>query len=257
MDVSQNLAQAIDALQLAGECGGDLDRTTYQKAHEDLVKLRDAIVTYDAQLNAKEDSPSGADYEALIALLGLQLMPCRSKNAEILVASVGEEYRSMLVCGDWIKKHCQPYQAFTSGHRWNGWECPYFAFEVAKKIAQDMPGLQYEPETDEFVMEDHSAPEGEGLERFSSSVINVDGVPTKVYAIGAWSWCWASCEGTIPSDRCSATNEEAERAMHIALVSLVPHVLHYASMRHAASDAHRDAANARSVVAKFEERASA
>lgn len=45
----------------------------------------------------------------------------------------------------------------------------------------------------------------------------------------------------------------AEREMISALESLVPHVLHYASMPHASSDAHRNAADARSVIAKHQQ----
>lgn len=111
--------------------------------------------------------------------------------------SPAQEYRSKLVCGDWIRDQSKRYQAFTSGQRWNGWECPYFVFEVAKRLAQDMPGLQYDPATDEFVREDHCGPEYESLERFSSSLIDIDGVPTKVYAIGAWSWCWEPFDETM------------------------------------------------------------
>jgi hypothetical protein len=68
---------------------------------------------------------------------------------------------------------------------------------VAKQLAQDMPGLQYDPATDEFVREDHCGPEYESLERFSPSLIDIDGVPTKVYAIGAWSWCWEPFDETM------------------------------------------------------------
>lgn len=78
--------------------------------------------------------------------------------------STAPRYRSKVVCGDWIMDQSKGYQAFTSGQLWNGWECPYFTFEVARQLAQDMPGLQYDPATDEFVREDHCGPEYESLE---------------------------------------------------------------------------------------------
>ena len=52
----------------------------------------------------------------------------------------------------------------------------------------------------------------------------------------------------------SASTASADRELQAALESLVPHVLHYASMQHASGDAARDAANARTVLAKHQVR---
>ena len=31
----------------------------------------------------------------------------------------------------------KPYQGITDGTRWNGWQCPYFTLEIAKKVMKD------------------------------------------------------------------------------------------------------------------------
>lgn len=49
----------------------------------------------------------------------------------------------------------------------------------------------------------------------------------------------------------NVAEQGASSKLHLALEKLVPHVLHYASMPHAHADAHRDAADARRVLADF------
>lgn len=49
----------------------------------------------------------------------------------------------------------------------------------------------------------------------------------------------------------NVAEQGAPSKLHLALEKLVPHVLHYASMPHAHADAHRDAADARRVLADF------
>lgn len=65
------MANAVTALKLAAECGGELDRQQYRKAHEGLERLREQIIDYDNSLNAREVAPTGADYNALMSLLAL------------------------------------------------------------------------------------------------------------------------------------------------------------------------------------------
>ncbi|MBK1901999.1 MULTISPECIES: hypothetical protein [Burkholderia] len=83
------------------------------------------------------------------------------------------------------------YQAYSRGERWNGWECPYFTIEEAMKLLAHpyLDGLRYDAEGDKFIMDDG---DGEVLDEtvFASRVVLVDGNPIKVYAIGAFGWCW-------------------------------------------------------------------
>ncbi|MDP2000155.1 MAG: hypothetical protein Q8K22_11260 [Rhodoferax sp.] len=65
------LTRAIKALKLAADCGGELDRAEYQGAHDDLVILRDKIVAHDAALNQAEVSPTGDDYNDIMAAMSL------------------------------------------------------------------------------------------------------------------------------------------------------------------------------------------
>lgn len=109
----------------------------------------------------------------------------------------GPCYRPILVCGEWLPNPSQGYQAYSTGQHWNGWACPHFTFEAAKKLALDMHGLQYDSEKDEFVCADPEELVGPSEERFPASVIDIDGVATKVYAIGAWSWTWEPAEQSL------------------------------------------------------------
>lgn len=111
-----------------------------------------------------------------------------------IASATGPSYRPILVCGEWLPNPSLGYQAYTTGQHWNGWECPHFTFESAKKLALDMHGLQYDSEKDEFVCVDPEELVGPSEERFPASVIDIEGVPTKVYAIGAWSWTWEPVE---------------------------------------------------------------
>jgi hypothetical protein len=109
-----------------------------------------------------------------------------SQNEVVAMA----QYREVVVCGDWMASHNRGYKAFASAQRWNGWVCPHFTFEVAKQLAIEMPGLQYDDEMDQFVFFHHEGATGSELEQFTATTIDVDGTQTKVFAIGAWSWCW-------------------------------------------------------------------
>jgi len=81
------------------------------------------------------------------------------------------------------------YKGFSQGQRWNGWECPYFPLEVAQQIAKDMSNfsdkLTYDETKDCFTYKTEDYPQDES-DSFDSTLI--DG--KKLYAIGAFSWCW-------------------------------------------------------------------
>jgi len=74
----------------------------------------------------------------------------------------------------------------TFGKSWNGWECPYFTPENAKKIVELFTDgfLTYDAEKDVYVYDPNQDPED--IDIFEPS--NVDG--QKYYAIGWGSWCW-------------------------------------------------------------------
>lgn len=65
------LDNAIRALELAKECGGEEDLPQYASAHRDLVRMREAILAHDMQLTAREKAPDGDDYNRLWSILGL------------------------------------------------------------------------------------------------------------------------------------------------------------------------------------------
>lgn len=69
------LDNAIQALELASQCGGELDLEIYAKAHQELVAMRNAILTHNHQRNEKIQAPDGKDYNKLWSLLGLQREP--------------------------------------------------------------------------------------------------------------------------------------------------------------------------------------
>lgn len=77
---------------------------------------------------------------------------------------------------------------FTYGYTWNGWACPYFDFENAKKLIDLFPdfGMRYDADADKFIAES----EHYDREEWQSEII--DG--KKYYPIGSHSWCWFEME---------------------------------------------------------------
>lgn len=86
------------------------------------------------------------------------------------------------------------YNAYSRGERWNGWHCPYFTLEEAMRLAAHphLKGLKYEAEKDQFVLNDPAYANDSTYEAeiFTPQTITVDGQQIKVYAIGAFGWCW-------------------------------------------------------------------
>lgn len=73
MTTQSALKLVSEALDLAVECGGDLDHDFYAEAKRQFKALVDSITKYDQTLNHDERSPDGNDYNELLALLGLDL----------------------------------------------------------------------------------------------------------------------------------------------------------------------------------------
>lgn len=81
-----------------------------------------------------------------------------------------------------------PYVGYTSGQRWNGWECPWFELDEAQQIVADAThtGSKYNPDKDCFEQRDYADDEVYALPAQS---ILVDGKYIRVYVV-VDGWCW-------------------------------------------------------------------
>lgn len=83
------------------------------------------------------------------------------------------------------------FQGYTRGDTWNGWECPLFPFESARRIADAVSEYQtafYDEGADEFVFEVE-----DDSERFGAVEVKDIG---KLYPIGTGAWIWEKHERT-------------------------------------------------------------
>lgn len=87
------------------------------------------------------------------------------------------------------------YEGLTSGDNWNGYECPWFSFEVATQLMHDLNESWKDSSTDESIVYDkekdaflyvHNMLEDNEIIKFSATKKN----NKKVYGIGTYSWCW-------------------------------------------------------------------
>ena len=80
--------------------------------------------------------------------------------------------------------------AYSNGRRWNGWAMPCFTLEAGRSLLEHMPDLRYDSARDAFI----SKASDDGDEReddvYLAETHVIDGLPIKLYAIGAGSWCW-------------------------------------------------------------------
>jgi len=93
-----------------------------------------------------------------------------------------------------------PFEGWTAGQRWNGWECPYFEFNTAIQMVdawnnaafgEEEYQARYDEERGEFCFCDG------GLEEwdcFGAQTIEIEGKTIKVYPIGAFCWIWSDEE---------------------------------------------------------------
>lgn len=63
---------ALQALEVAKECGGELDLQMYAQAHKALASAVAELRRHDQTLTDAEASPTGADYEHIMQLLGMR-----------------------------------------------------------------------------------------------------------------------------------------------------------------------------------------
>jgi len=103
--------------------------------------------------------------------------------------------RSHFLIEDWFG----PFEGWTAGQRWNGWECPYFEFDTAIQMVdawnntafEEEYRARYDEERDEFCFSDG------GLEEwdcFKAQTIEAEGRTIKVYPIGVFYWTWSHAE---------------------------------------------------------------
>lgn len=86
---------------------------------------------------------------------------------------------------------------FTAGETWNGWECPYFTFQQARKVVDafnasqrvngDSVEARYDATQDAFCFFFESAGESDDF-----SAVEIEG--KKYYPIGAYAWIWESTD---------------------------------------------------------------
>lgn len=81
------LKLALEALNLAVECGGGLDIDTYVEAKQKLQAMVDNIVRYDRKLDSDERVPQGDDYNELLSLLDLATPDSQAAAAPAVVAA--------------------------------------------------------------------------------------------------------------------------------------------------------------------------
>lgn len=95
------------------------------------------------------------------------------------------------------------FDGFTADEEWNGWDCPYFTFEQARKVSnrfnslREKTGLKdtafYEEGDDSFVF----PVGGNETERFSA--IMADG--RKYYPVGSFCWIWEEISSDADDDQ--------------------------------------------------------
>ena len=91
------------------------------------------------------------------------------------------------------------YEGYHRGDSWNGWACPAFERAEAERIAADFHaqltpnGLfeaGYDTDADSFYFLDPDDDPNEGPIHFAAETIDVGGVRTRVYPVGARYWTW-------------------------------------------------------------------
>ncbi|CAI9912066.1 TPA: hypothetical protein MXR76_005361 [Pseudomonas aeruginosa] len=78
---------ALEALELAAECGGELDHDIYVEAQQKLQAMADDVVKYDRKMDSEERAPDGHDYNELLSVLGLATAESQAAVAPAAVAA--------------------------------------------------------------------------------------------------------------------------------------------------------------------------
>ena len=94
----------------------------------------------------------------------------------------------------------EEFEGYTSGGTWNGFACPFFPFEEAKRIMETFNTKEkpawYDEEKDAFIftMNENPTETDEDYEKAKGTYIEIDGEKVKVYGIGVCSWVWKEVE---------------------------------------------------------------
>lgn len=85
---------------------------------------------------------------------------------------------------DFLEGH--EFEGYTRGEEWNGFACPYFTFEQARRVADAWhevgSNAVYDSDNDRFSFQMDNG------EMDSFPLLEIDGM--KVYAIGNGCWIW-------------------------------------------------------------------
>ena len=104
----------------------------------------------------------------------------------------------MLTKKEFFLDESPSFIGYTNGETWNGWECPLFSLETAKKVLELMiddedTSAYYDERLDKImvVMNVSTTPE---VEVYEPSTVDYNGETIKVYNVGSGSWCWMQQE---------------------------------------------------------------
>lgn len=91
------------------------------------------------------------------------------------------------------------WEGYTSGHRWNGWECPMFTLGVAQDLAattqaEEGDKIVYDPDKDCFIHTNYG--DTEGYPQTACSTL-IDGKYVRLYEV-ADGWCWDEVKAPVP-----------------------------------------------------------
>ena len=94
-------------------------------------------------------------------------------------------------------------KGYTLGDTWNGFECPFFTKEVAEEILQEtidtdltqeyFVNFEYDKENEQFILKETDDKLLFPARKFKTG----DGSEIKLYAIGAYMWCWSKSKEKI------------------------------------------------------------
>ncbi len=97
------------------------------------------------------------------------------------------------VSADWLPDD-MAVPAYSDGRRWNGWAMPCFTLEAGRSLLEYMPDLRYDSVRDAFISKASDDEDEREDDVYLAETHVIDGIPVKLYAIGAGSWCWGLSE---------------------------------------------------------------
>jgi hypothetical protein len=86
--MSNPIKNALEALALAKQCGGELDLKYYNETHAALDKAVQAARAYDQSIGDADRPPTGADYEHIMSLLGLRTVDAVDYREAAVAAAI-------------------------------------------------------------------------------------------------------------------------------------------------------------------------